>query len=260
MVAGALLAAVAAGPAQATGFSYTDFSSITGLTLNGDAAQSGSVLRLVPSVDTQGGTAFYATPLALGAGFSTAFSFNVTTDPSGGGAPDGFSFILQNSGATALGAGGQGLGYAGLAPSVAVAFRGRGPSFVGVITGGVDPADLTPPFDPPGSASGLTEGMFYGQTEFAWIDYAGGTLDVYLSDTNVKPGTPIATGTVDLSGMLGSSIYAGFGAGNGAGFGNQDLLSWTLDTTEVPEPPAALILAAAMLGLIALRRRCRTEE
>jgi hypothetical protein len=255
-----LLASAVVGPAgvaRAASFSYSDFSSTTGLTLNGDAAQAGNVLRLVPSTDTQAGTAFYDTPMSLNAGtsFSTAFSFNVTTGLGGGGAPDGFSFILQNIGVTALGDGGQGLGYTGLSPSVAVLFRGRDPSFIGVIAGGIDPANLPTPFSPPGAATGLTEGAFYGQDEYAWIDYSGGMLDVYLSSTNVKPGTATATATMGLAAILGSDAYVGFGAGNGGGYGTQDILNWNFNETQsVPEPPAGLILVAAGLALGFCRR------
>ena len=122
-----LICVLSAGEASATSFNYTDFSSTTGLTLNGDAAQAGNVLRLVPNADTKSGTAFLTAPISLDGttGFSTAFEFNVATDT--GNPTDGFTFLLQNdaAGVNALGAGGQGLGYVGLSPSVAVVFRGR---------------------------------------------------------------------------------------------------------------------------------------
>jgi hypothetical protein len=79
-----LLAGLFAGLANAdVNFVYSDFSSITGLTLNGDAAQSGSLLRLVPSVDTKSGTAYYTSPVSLSGntGFSTSFEFNISIDP-----------------------------------------------------------------------------------------------------------------------------------------------------------------------------------
>ena len=237
-------------------FSYSDFSSTAGLTLNGAAAQAGNVLRLVPSSDTQSGTAYQtaAVPLNGATAFSTNFEFLVTSDPNSPGAADGFTFLLQNdvAGANALGAGGQGLGYVGLSPSVAVVFRGRAPSFIGVITGGVDAADLPVPFQPSGYTA-FTEGAFYDQNEFAWIDYdpSSTVLSVYLSSTSLKPGSPVMSTTVDVFGNLGSQAYVGFSAGNGGAFGSQDILNWSF--TSVPEPATLSLLALG--GLAMIRRR-----
>ncbi|NNJ64990.1 MAG: hypothetical protein HKP16_05455, partial [Xanthomonadales bacterium] len=79
---------------------YDDFSDVAGLTLNGDAAQAGTVLRLTPAALWQGGSAFTTDPLTLGPGgsFSTHFAFQISNpgsvpDPDGPGA-DGVTFIL----------------------------------------------------------------------------------------------------------------------------------------------------------------------
>lgn len=110
---------LSAGQATATSVNYTNFSSTAGLTLNGGAAQAGAVLRVVPSADTQSGTAFLTAPISFSSttGFSNAFEFIVTTasvDPT-----DGFTFLLQNdaAGAGALGAGGQGMGMSASLPA-----------------------------------------------------------------------------------------------------------------------------------------------
>ena len=154
-----------------------------------------------------------------------------------------------------MGAGGQGLGYVGLSPSVAVVFRGRAPDLIGVITGGVDPANLPIPFQPTGYAS-LGEGAFYNQNEFAWIDYSQTTtvLSVYLSPTSTKPGSPVMSTTVDVLATLGNNAYVGSSAGNGGAFGNQDILNWNF--TAVPVP-AAVWGGMAFLGGLVIRRRFR---
>ncbi len=224
-------------------FSYSDFSSTAGLTLNGNAAQAGNVLRLVPSTESQSGTAYrtIAVPLDATTGFSTSFEFLVTSDPSSGlGVTDGFTFLLQNdsAGASALGAAGQGSGYAGLSPSVAVLFRGRGPSFIGVVTNGVDPL----PSLPPGSVP-VTEGAFYDKNQYAWIDYNPSTtlLSVYLGDSSVKPGSAIMSTTVDVFGTLGPQAYVGFSAGNGGAYGSQDIKNWSFNPPTIPAPGAVLL-------------------
>lgn len=249
-----LATGLSASLANAATFTYTDFSSISGLTLNGDAAQAGSVLRLVPNVTSQAGNAFLTSPIALDAttSFTTSFQFLVTTDP--GDPTDGFSFLLQNQDVNALGGAGQGSGYVGISPSVAVLFRGRGPAFVGVITNGIDPLPSTPP-----DATTVAENAFYNQNEFAWIDYnpSTTTIDVFLNTSSVKPGSPIMSTTVDVFGTLGSQAYVGFGAGTGGASGDNDIINWSF-SSPVPEPTAA-----GLIGLgVALRmlRRSRTAE
>lgn len=59
----ALIVAVAAAPAFGATIDYPNFSSVAGLTLNGSAAQSGSVLRLTPATTSQAGSAFSATTI-----------------------------------------------------------------------------------------------------------------------------------------------------------------------------------------------------
>jgi hypothetical protein len=249
---------LSAGPAFATSANYADFSSTTGLTLNGDAAQAGALLRLVPNADSKAGTAYLSGAVAFDAttSFNTAFEFNVST--ASGDPTDGFSFLLQSdaAGASALGGAGQGLGYTGLSPSVAVVFRGRNPNLIGVITGGLDPADLAIPFQPVGYYTGI-EGEFYNQNEFAWIDYdaAGKQLSVFLSANSTKPGTAIMQTTVDVFGTLGPQAYVGFGAGNGGAYGAQDILSWQFNSSPVPEPGTAATLALGAVALALARRR-----
>lgn len=252
--AASLLMLIAA-PAAAASFAYSDFSSVAGLTTNGSAAQAGPALRLVPSQDTQAGTAFRSDAVALdgATGFSTSFEFLVKTDPGSAlGPPDGFSFLLQNIGPDALGAAGQGLGYVGLAPSVAVVFRGRDPSFIGAISGGVDPADLAVPFNPPGATS-FAEGAFYETNQFAWIDYTPGSLTVYLATNAVKPVSPVMSASVNLFNTLGTQAYVGFSAGNGGAYGSQDILNWSFMSAPVPEPSTVWLLAAG-LALVLARR------
>ena len=77
-----------AGQAGAAVISYPDFSSVAGLTLNGNAAQVGNVLRLTPANYGESGSAFSTSTVSLAsnASFSTFFQFRFTNP---GGACDG---------------------------------------------------------------------------------------------------------------------------------------------------------------------------
>ena len=108
--------------------SYPDFSDLTGLQLNGNAAQFGGTdLRVTPAVKGQAGTAFFDTTVGIEQ-FQTQFEF-VFSNP--GGISNGFTgeigadgivFAVQNDANMefALGGGGGSLGYAGITPSVGV--------------------------------------------------------------------------------------------------------------------------------------------
>lgn len=245
-----------AGLATAGTFTYSDFSDISALTLNGNAAQVGNVLRVAPNLESQAGTAYLTAPIAFDAftAFSTSFEFLITTDT--GNPTDGFSFILQNQDVNALGGQGQGNGFVGISPSVVVDFRGRGPAYTAVITGGVDPLPLPGTDVAPTGGTGHTEGDFYNQVMFAWIDYDPNTmlLSLFLSPTSSKPGTADMTSTVDVAGNLGSQAFVGFTAGTGGGFGDNDILNWSFTSTQVPEPGTAGVYAFGMMGLGLMRR------
>ncbi|MBT8065264.1 MAG: hypothetical protein KJN94_09605, partial [Gammaproteobacteria bacterium] len=217
---------------------YDDFSDVTGLTLNGDAAQAGSVLRLTPAALWQGGSAFTTDPLTLGPGgsFSTHFAFQISNpggvpDPDGPGA-DGVTFILQNdvAGNMALGGLGGDLGYTGIGNSLIVEFDtwdndayGNDPdgNHVGTATNG----NLGS-----GTAVGVAPRMNDGATFYAWIDYDGiaDELEVRLATSAVRPAAPtLAESGLGLAGLLGgTSAYVGFTSATGAADNVHDILYW----------------------------------
>jgi uncharacterized repeat protein (TIGR01451 family) len=95
-----------------------------------------TVLRLTPDVGYMAGSSWYNTPLPVGASFSTTFTFQLSgavPPPQSVGPADGIAFLIQNSGLTALGPHGCGIGFgdapdgnctvgAGIANSLAVEF------------------------------------------------------------------------------------------------------------------------------------------
>ncbi len=96
---------------------FTDFSSTSGLQLNGNAAQATNsnnqqVLRLTPDGLTgAAGSAWFTTQQPVSSGFTSTFTFQVT---SALGAADGFAFVIQNaptSPLNSIGAAAGALGY-----------------------------------------------------------------------------------------------------------------------------------------------------
>jgi hypothetical protein len=98
--------------------SYPDFSSLSGLTLNGDAAQAVDALRLTPNASAKSGSAWSATTIDTAQSFESsfrAFAHAGSVPPA-----DGMTFTLQPVGVHALGGNGGDHGYGGISPSVAV--------------------------------------------------------------------------------------------------------------------------------------------
>ena len=106
------LALAAAAPAFAQSFTYTDFASTTGLALLGNAAQSGTALRLTANSSNQTGWAWRQGAMPVIAGFDTTFSFRITP-PAVGTKAEGMALVIHDdpNGTATMGGTVWGMGY-----------------------------------------------------------------------------------------------------------------------------------------------------
>ncbi|MEY4354713.1 MAG: hypothetical protein RLZZ609_2954 [Cyanobacteriota bacterium] len=251
-------------PTNAASISFTDFSNVSAWQLNGAAAQSGTALRVTPATFSQAGSGFVLNPFTFSAdtSFDAYFQFQITSPGGLGGGADGLVFALQSNGTTALGSGGGGLGIGGIPNSVAIEFDtfdngsvdGNNNNHIGLDLNGDINSVVRSNF-PSDFKSG---GIFY-----AWIDYNGLTndLEVRLSTTNTRPASSDLAANIDLLSYLsGGNAYVGFTAGTGAGYTNQDILSFTFNTKDVPGPLPVAGAAIAFSYSRKLRNRIKASK
>lgn len=266
----ALFGGVAAGNTTVT---FNNFSSTAGLTLNGDAtavandgAGDTNVLQLVPTNELfQYGTAFSTTPLQASSGFSTVFQWRMTqpggiTDAAGQTGADGLTFTVQNVSSSA-GEAGEGIGYGGISPSVAVKFdtfqntdlNDPSSNYIGVASNG----DLNNA-DYPSGQTNVASPFDNGTVWTAWVDYNGSELSIYAADaaTSVKPATPLLTYNFNITSILGTSTaFVGFTSAGGDAYENVYLLDWTYYDFFNPTgtgSPAVGLPSSAWMGLTLL--------
>jgi hypothetical protein len=101
-----------ASSALAQSFAYNDFSSVSTLTMLGNAAQSGAVLQLTSNASDQTSWAWHGTAVPVVAGFDTTIAFRITP-PTVGTKGHGMALVLHDDprGLATTGGTVSGLGY-----------------------------------------------------------------------------------------------------------------------------------------------------
>lgn len=212
------------------------FSSSSAIMIVGKATLSGSSVLLTDNNSTIGnesGAMWFPVPINIQT-FSTTFTMQFT-NPYGGGA-NGITFCVQNypptsydttqqagisGGPNCFGEFSNGMGYAGITSSVAVAFPNYGSSGVALVTGGATP--------PSASSAIAVTGLAYsnGNPITCALSYDGTTLSMTLTDT-VTSGTFSHSWSVNIPSYVGASTaYVGFTAGTGGAAYNQLIENWT---------------------------------
>ena len=224
---------------------FSNFSSTTGLALNGSATQFANNL-LLQTQDHESGTAFWTQKLDV-TSFSTTFTLQATAHA---GVDDYYTFALQNGTTAALGADDINSGYAGgtlPAQSAAISFTtenlgsGSGIQFLS--------GNGTPVFNDFVQMPGID--MSTTDSFSVVAAYNGTNLSVTVTDLNHTADTYSTTHAIDLPTVLGgSSAYAGFTVGSGSDNTYTSFESWSYtqgssSTTPVTPTPSPVFTQAA---------------
>ena len=205
-----------------------------GMQLNGSAVLNGTRLRLT-GAPGQAGSAFFTAAVNVQS-FTTNFSIQLTAPTA-----DGMAFVIQNSGLTALGSAGGGLGFSGIPNSLAVKFdlydnQGEGNNSTGLYTAGAAPS--TPAIDLTPSGVNLHSGDIFN----VQLVYNGTKLTMTITDASHPAQTFTTSWTVNIpASVAGNIALVGFTGGTGGGSATQEILNWTYGTQTNPAPTVASV-------------------
>jgi hypothetical protein len=195
--------------------------SAAGMQFNGHTKLNGPRLQLTDGTTTMEQASGYWTTAVNVQTFTNDFTFQLTNANA-----DGFTFVLQNSGLTAMGTVGGGLGFAGIPASVAVKFdlfnnAGEGTNSTGLFTKGAAPTI-------PATTLGGGVNLHSGDILQVHMTYDGTTLTMTITDTVVPTNTFTMSWPINIPATIGANTaFAGFTAGTGGQTATQEILTWT---------------------------------
>jgi Bacterial lectin len=283
--------------AEAASFNYSNFSNTTGLNLVGSAYQDGDRLQLHNGgQEWQSGGLWFNMAQAPLKGFETTFQFRINNqrsadnlragqsviDPNGNIGGDGFAFVMRNQASWDLGYSGGGLGYSGIANSIAVEFDtwNNQDDFTQWGNASDKPGSVMNESTNHISIQASTDGVMNefprysigysdaidnlssGDVHTAKIRYENGRMQVSLNQNKA-----IDISAINLNQILNSSnAIIGFTGSTGGSWENHELLNWSYQELELMSAPASQPVAepSALLGLLGLlstiaKRRTKAE-
>jgi hypothetical protein len=231
-----------------TGISFSSgFSSAaSSMTFNGKTLLNDTRLQLTDGLANEAGSAWYNTPVNI-QNFTNDFTFQLSNAQA-----DGITFTIQNTGVTALGPTGGGLGYGpgtpggtgGIPKSVAIKFdlydnNGEGADSTGLYTNGVSPT--LPSTDMTGKVD-----LHSGDTFSAHMVYNGTTLTMTLTD-GVTGAIFSASWSVNIPSIVGgNTAFVGFTGGTGGLSASQKIETWSfVSGGTAPQPATPPIFSPA---------------
>jgi Legume lectin domain len=223
-----------------------------------------TVLRVTPNQTDWAGSGWFTAPQPVAGPFSTTFTFQLTgantyscyESQSTASCPaDGIAFVIQNSGVSALGPEGCGVGFGGsstgcvpppgpqvgIPNSLAVEFKtyldGGDPNANYVAIQNCSPPSANNSVDPGCQIainSSLLSTMSDGNVHSVTISYTGPvaapgspSLDVILDNNDLFPGGGVPVNLSTLLSLTNGTALVGFTASTGGADDNQDIVSWT---------------------------------
>ncbi len=197
--------------------------------LNGSTALNDSRLQLTNGQTGEAGSAWYYQPVNIQA-FTSEFRFQLS-NPAG----EGITFAIQGNGNTALGASASGLGYQGIANSIAIKFdldnaAGEGTDSIGLYTNGASPT--VPAIDL--STTGID--LHSDDTMDVTVAYNGSILSITITD--IVTGAAYSTSwPVNIPSIVGgNTAYVGFTGGTGDLASSQKIETWVYTTVSSALP------------------------
>ena len=252
-------ALVAAG-LTAQSFNYPDFSSTAGLALLGNAAQSGTALRLTANTNNQTGWAWRQSVVPVAAGFDTTFTFRIT--PPAGNKGEGIALVIHDdqNGTATMGGTVWGMGYGngasssvGIRNSIAIELDTWQDGFLSDTSAN----ELT--IHTRGSQGNHEHEQYSiarntpatilsnGQVHTLRVRYVPGTIEVFVNGAatpaisraySLQTGGLYANNTpAPGANMVNGTAYVGFCAATGSGFTElAEILSWQWTSTPLSHP------------------------
>jgi hypothetical protein len=211
-----------------------------------DAVRFEDRLRLTADQEKQTGAAWPPAKQSVQGGFKATFQWQISRNRQRAGA-DGFAFVVQNASGLALGDGGAGIGYSGIANSLAVEFdtlqnlpeefEGQlgdpNDNHISVQSRGTLPNTADPTFSL-GSTPAIPP-LADGNVHTAKVVYVPGTLTIFLDDLT----RPVLSVPVDLGTTLSldnGRAWIGFTAATGGRSQAHNILSFSFVGIEEVQP------------------------